>query len=182
MYRSFRIIFCHIYFQCSQNSFYHFFLKATAASSTIVNLFPKMTLTSFGQKTVITKVSNLNREMLPNKTDHILKSIYCNFWNLFWCRLSKFEIQSFFLKKMGQSRPLSSMFVLFSLQFQWYKLKKHRWWAWDSNQRLQNGRCRWNHRDMTAAQIQSFLPQTVWPVKKTVWPVLAKFYLQGKNF
>ena len=37
---------------------------------------------------------------------------------------------------MGQSRPLFVfIFVLFSLQFQ-YKLKKHRWCAWDSNRRM----------------------------------------------
>ena len=144
MYRSFRIIFCHIYFQCSQTSFYQFFLKATAASSTIVNLFPKMTLTSFGQKTVITKVSNLNREMLPNKTDHILKSIYCNFWNLFWCRLSKFEIQSFFWKKWANP----GLFRL-CLSFSHYNFNDTNWKSIDGGLGIQTSGCRMVGADET---------------------------------
>ena len=41
------------------------------------------------------------------------------------------------------------IFVLFSLQFQ-YKLKKHRWCAWDSNPGPQDGRRRRNHGAMVA--------------------------------
>ena len=42
-------------------------------------------------------------------------------------------------------------FVLFSLQFQEYKLKKRRWCAWDLNPGPPYGRCIWNHGAMAAA-------------------------------
>ena len=50
---------------------------------------------------------------------------------------------------MGQSRPVLFIFFLFSLQFQ-YKLKKHRWCAWDLNPGPQDGRRRRNHGAMAA--------------------------------
>ena len=61
-------------------------------------------------------------------------------------------ITEFFLKKMGQLRPL---FVYFRplhipiqmtiIQFEQYKLKKRRWCAWDSNLGRPNGRRRQIH-------------------------------------
>ena len=44
------------------------------------------------------------------------------------------------------------IFVLFSLQFQKYKLKKHRYCAWDSNPGPQDGRRRRSHGAMAATK------------------------------
>ena len=44
----------------------------------------------------------------------------------------------------------------YQLQFQNYKLKKHRWCAWDSNPGLQVGRRRWNHGAMAAARMKYY--------------------------
>ena len=51
--------------------------------------------------------------------------------------------------KWANPGPFSSFF---SLQFQLYKLKKHRWFAWDSNLGLQDERPRLNHGAMVAAR------------------------------
>ena len=56
-------------------------------------------------------------------------------------------INSFF--KWANPGLFLFIFVLFSLQIQ-YKLKKHRWCAWDSNPGLQDGRRRRNHGAMAA--------------------------------
>ena len=55
-----------------------------------------------------------------------------------------------FFEKMGQSRPLLFIFVLFQLQFQYKLKKKLRWCAWELNPGLQDGRRRRNHGAMAA--------------------------------
>ena len=58
----------------------------------------------------------------------------------------------FFLKKMGQSRPLFCLFLFFSHYNFNTNWKKRRWCAWDSNPGPQYGRRRQNHRAMAATQ------------------------------
>ena len=58
---------------------------------------------------------------------------------------------------MGRSLPLMSIFVHFSLQFKWYKLKKRRWCAWYSNPWLPDGRRRRYHGAMAAAAKTTFV-------------------------
>ena len=60
-------------------------------------------------------------------------------------------IMFFFIKNEPIPASFWFIFVLFSLQFQ-YKLKKHRWCAWDSNPGTQDGRRRRNHGAMAATQ------------------------------
>ena len=64
------------------------------------------------------------------------------------------RVRSLFFFKNG---PTPASFCLFS-SFSRYNFsntnwKKHRWYAWDTNPRPQNGRRRRNHRAMAAAQI-----------------------------
>ena len=65
-----------------------------------------------------------------------------------------------FLKKWADSGLFLFTFVLFSLQFQ-YKLKKHRWCAWDSNPWPQDGRRRQNHGAMATTMGLVMLPPTI---------------------
>ena len=53
-----------------------------------------------------------------------------------------------FYKKLANLGPYLFIYVYLSLQFHQYKLKKHRWCAWDSNPRPQDGRQRLNHGAM----------------------------------
>ena len=61
-----------------------------------------------------------------------------------------------FLKKWANPGLFLFNFVLFSLQFQ-YKLKKHRWCAWNSNLGPQDGRHRQNQGAMAATLAYSLL-------------------------
>ena len=54
---------------------------------------------------------------------------------------------------MGQSRPLFVLYSFFSRYNFNTNWKKHRWCAWDSNLRPQDGRRIWNHGAMAATQI-----------------------------
>ena len=49
---------------------------------------------------------------------------------------------------MDQSWPLLVYFCSFLITISIIQIKKHRWYAWDLNQGLQNGRRRQNHRAM----------------------------------
>ena len=66
-----------------------------------------------------------------------------------------------FLKKWAYPGLFLFIFILFLLQFQ-YKLKKHRWCAWDSNPGLQDGRRRWNHGAMAATHSFFILMLFAW--------------------
>ena len=67
----------------------------------------------------------------------------------YWLPLQGF-VSCFF--KMGQFRPLFCLFSSFShYNFNNTKLKKHIWWAWDSNPGPQDGRRR-NHGALASAQ------------------------------
>ena len=60
-------------------------------------------------------------------------------------------VKSFFFKYGPIPASFSFIFVLFTLQFN-YKLKKHRWSAWDLNPGPQDGRRRQNHGAMAATK------------------------------
>ena len=71
-----------------------------------------------------------------------------------WGHTSNEELYRFWkdpniVKKWANPGLFLFIFVLFLLQFQ-YKLKKHRWCAWDSNPGPQDGRRRQNHGAMAA--------------------------------
>ena len=55
-----------------------------------------------------------------------------------------------FYYKMVQSRPLFVYFHSFLITISIQIEQKHRWCAWDSNPRPQDGRRRWNHGAMAA--------------------------------
>ena len=60
----------------------------------------------------------------------------------------KYFLGNHFKKKWANPGLFLFIFVLFSLQFKSYKLKKLRWSAWDLNLQLQDGRYRQNHGAM----------------------------------
>ena len=78
--------------------------------------------------------------------------------------LEEAPLYHFPIYKKGQSRPLFVYFRSFhipiqmtNIQFEQYKLKKHRWCAWDSNPRWQYGSRRQIHWAIAAPPISPFI-------------------------
>ena len=57
---------------------------------------------------------------------------------------------------LSEKKPPSLNWFVYYYKFNKTKWKKRRWCAWDLNPGPQDGRCRWNHRAMAAAQPTSF--------------------------
>ena len=77
------------------------------------------------------------------------KKIHCISFLIF---MRTFSMHLLFVKIWANHGLFLFIFVLFTSQFN-YKLKKHRWSAWDSNPGPQNGKHRQNHGAMAATYI-----------------------------
>ena len=95
------------------------------------------------------------------------------------------EIENLFFKYGPIPASFSFIFVLFTSQIN-YKMKKHRWSAWDSNQGPQDGRRRRNHGAMALTQnlifccFRHFALLIAISTSVSRWPDLTKFRQSGK--
>ena len=107
----------------------------------------------FHSKLLLTKLQSSCPVLLPvgSSEKYCIRKIVCFSTTLAFSK-NKWDNPGLFL----------FIFDLFSLHnFTNTNWQKRRWCAWDLNLGLQDGRCRWNHRAMTAANHSCFSNQFI---------------------